>query len=185
MIFIIIPKGSIERKPYFFTNRCLYPNIDNASLYLFGNIFDNRTVPIRDQISDAAQRSLYVYAEDLFAQTSDEMAPYVDLVDTSSLTGNNFMKMIKTIKCAQEICISKQLEANLRPIIQNALISYVESIEINAALPCNRERITAFVVSYIENIVADGSKPLNSYIEDFNYEITNRFMAEIISSKLT
>lgn len=177
---MVIPKESLERKVYFFTGRCLSANFDNASSYLFGNILENRTVSIQDHIIDAAQHSIYIYDDALLEQTKSELKPYINMVDTSSLTGDNYKKMIDTIRIAQEIYISKQLEANLKAIIQNALIQYVESIDISAALPCNRERITAFIVSHLENIVADSSKSFNTYIEELNNAISEKFLAEII-----
>lgn len=176
---MIVPKGLIKQKTYFFSNSQLYHNIDNASLYLFSNMVKDSNIQIRDLIHKSAEDSVHVDPKDLFVQIDDDMVKYINLVDTSTLTGDNFMKMIKTIKCAQVICISKQLEANLRAIIQNALIHYIESIEIHPAFPCNRERIIAFVVSYIENIVADSSKTLGSYIEDFNDTLKANFFAEI------
>ena len=180
VIIIVIPKQSIERKVYFFTGRCLSANIDNASLYLFGNILENRNTSIREHIITASQDSIYAYHDAMLEQTNSELKPYINMVDTSSLTGDNYKKMIDTIRIAQEIYISKQLEANLKAIIQNALIQYVESIDISAALPCNRERIIAFIVSHIENIIADSSKSFNAYIEDLNNAISEKFLAEII-----
>lgn len=180
MIILVIPKQSIERKVYFFSGRCLSTNVENASLYLVGNILENRNTSIQDHIIDAAQHSIYIYDDALLEQANSKLKPYINMVDTTSLTGDNYTKMIGTIKRAQEIFISKQLESNLKAIIQNALIQYVESIDISAALPCNRERITAFIVSHLENIVADSSKSFNTYIEELNNAISEKFLAEII-----
>lgn len=177
---MVIPKGLIKQKTYFFSNSQLYHNIDNASLFLLSNMVKDSNIQIRDLIHKSAEDCVYVDPKDLFVQIDDDMVKYINLVDTSTLTGDNFMKMIKTIKCAQTICISKQLEANLKAIIQNALIQYVESIDISAALPYNRERIIAFIVSHIENIIADSSKSFNTYIEELNNAISEKFLAEII-----
>ncbi len=177
---MVIPKESLERKVYFFTGRYLSPIVDNAFSYLYGYILENWTTPIREHIITAAQDSIYIYDDALLEQTKSELKPYINMVDTSSLTGDNYTKMIDTIKSAQEIYISKQLEANLKAIIQNSLIQYVESIDISAALPCNRERIIAFIVSHIENVIADSSKSFNTYIEELNNAISEKFLAEII-----
>ena len=176
---MVIPKDSLERKVYFFTGRYLSPIVDDAFSYLYGYILENWTTPIREHIITAAQDSIYV-DDDILEQINSELKPYINMVDTSSLTGDNYTKMINTIKSAQEIYISKQLEANLKAIIQNALIQYVESIDISAALPYNRERIIAFIVSHIENIIADSSKSFNTYIEELNNAISEKFLAEII-----
>lgn len=177
---MVIPKESLERKVYFFSGRCLSTNVENASLYLVGNILENRNTSIQDHIIDAVKHSIYIYDDALLEQTKSDLKPYINMVDTSSLTGDNYTKMINTIKSAQEIYISKQLEANLKAIIQNALIHYIESIVISAALPCNRERIIEFIVSHIENIIADSSKSFNTYIEELNNAISEKFLAEII-----
>ena len=174
---MVIPKGSIERKTYHWPSRC--PDISAACSHLIESILYGRMFPIQDFVNDASRDSLYLYDDDLFATTNRNMQSYIDSVDSSSLTGSNYAKMIKIMVHAQEMYFEEQLEANLKAIIQNALIQYVENIEIDAALPCNRERITAFVVSYIENIVANGSKTLGSYIEDFNDTLKNQFLAEI------
>lgn len=177
VIFIIIPKGSIEQKEYHWPSRC--PDISIACSHLIESILYGRMFPIQDFVNDAARDSLYLYDDDLFATTNRNMQSYIDLVDSSSLTGSNYAKMIKIMVYAQEMYFEEQLEANLRAIIQNALIQYVESIEIDSALPCNKERIIEFVVSYIEDIVADGSKTFCSYVEDFNDTLKDKFFAEI------
>ena len=179
--FMVIPKGSIERKAYHWPSRC--PDISLACSHLIESILYCKMFPVQDFVNDAARDSLYLYDDDLFATTNSNMQSYIDLVDSSSLTGSNYAKMIKIMVYAQEMYFEEQLEANLQAIIQNALIQYVESIDISAALPCNRERITAFFVSHIENIIADSSKPFNTYIEDLNNAISENFLAEIIRRK--
>ena len=83
--------------------------------------------------------------------------------------------MLKIMMCAQELYFNEQLKANLRVIIQNALIFYVESIGIHPALPRKRERIIEFVASHIETITADDSKSFDSYKKDLNDSLANEF----------
>ena len=177
MTFIIIPKGSIEQKPTYGPSRC--PNINLACLNLVENMVQHSLEPIKDLISKVAHKSVDIWDDNLFAKTNTSMQFYINLVDCSPLTGSNYTKMLKIMMCAQELYFNEQLKANLRAIIQNALVYYVESIEIHPALPCKRERIIAFVASHIEIITADDSKSFDSYKKDLNDSLANEFFAYI------
>lgn len=170
---MFIPKSSIEQKPTYGPGRC--PNINLACLSLAENMVQNPHDPIKDLISKVAHKSVDIWDDELFAKTNMNMHFYINLVDSSSLTGNNYTKMLKIMMCAQELYFNEQLKANLRVIIQNALIFYVESIGIHPALPRKRERIIEFVASHIETITADDSKSFDSYKKDLNDSLANEF----------
>lgn len=174
-------KFKLETKPYCTPDS--YPTIDTVGEQLINSILNKDDDTLEDAFQYITNSILDMYYDDLInTNTVLTFSEYIAraIYEFDLMPEDDGSAFIATaIRWAESLYYNEQTENNIDTIVQNALVSYVNSITLTSDIVYDADELKKFIVTYIEELSVDVSDRVSSIIEDFNNELLSKFDVKI------
>ena len=175
-------KFKLETKPYYTPDS--YPTIDTVGEQLINSILNKDDDTLEDAFQYITNSILHVYYDDLInVDTIETFSEYIARAiyefDLMPEDDNGSVFIATAVRWAESLYYNEQTENNIDTIVQNALVSYVNSITLTSDIVYDADELKKFIVTYIEELSVDVSDRVSSIIEDFNNELLSKFDVKI------